>query len=129
MRVLITGDCQAAKAVRGYLARHDFHLTAHAPDFTVRIEEQSAALRPLVDSIPGELEQAILRHLRKQTATPIELHTTGVIENDRTARILMPADESARRAVEISVFRALLQLSGQREKRPWWQALIPRKTK
>ena len=128
MRILIAGDCPAAKAVRGYLARHHFHLTAYAPDFTVRIEEQHDAARPLVAGIPGELEQAILRHLRKHTATPVELHTTGG-ENERTVRIVVPAEESERRAAEISVFRALLELSGQREKRSWWQALIPRKTK
>ena len=129
MRVLITGDCPPAKAVRGYLARHDFHLTGQAPDLTVRIEEQSGAVRPLINSIPGELEQAILRHLRKQTSTPLELHTGGGVESDRAIRIVVPPNEDERRAVEISVFRALLEISGQREKRPWWQVLLPRKTK
>jgi hypothetical protein len=48
MRVLIEGDDATAKALRGYLARHDFHLTSHAPDFAVRIEEQAGAVRPLI---------------------------------------------------------------------------------
>jgi len=128
MRVLIAGDCVTAKALRGYLARHDFHLTSHAPDFTVRIEEQSGAIRPLIASIPGELEQAILRHLRKQTASPIELHpATG--GKTQAVRIVVPPQENERRAVEVSVFRALLEVSGQREKLPWWKALFSRKTK
>lgn len=129
MRVLIAGDCPTAKVLRGYLARHDFHLTGHAPDLTVRIEEQSGAVRPLVDGIPGELEQAIVRHLRKHTATPLEMHTGSGIESDRAVRIVVPPNEDERRAVEISVFRALLEISGQREKRRWWQVLLPRKTK
>jgi len=129
MRVLIAGDCPTAKALRGYLARHDFHLTGHAPDLTVTIEEQSGAVRPQIDGIPGELEQAILRHLRKQTSMPVEIHTGIGVKSDRTVRIVLPPNEGERRAVEISVFRALLAISGQREKRRWWQVFIPRKTK
>ena len=94
MRVLIAGDCPTAKALRGYLARHDFHLTTHAPDLTVRIEEQSGAVRPLVDGVPGELEQAILRHLRKQMPTPLEIHTGSGAESDRAVRIVVPPNET-----------------------------------
>jgi hypothetical protein len=128
MRVLIAGDCVTAKALRGYLARHDFHLTSHAPDFVVRIEEQTGAVRPLIAAFPGDLEQAILRHLRKQTATPIEIQTAGGAE-DRAVRIIVPPQEGERRAVEVSVFRALLEVSGQQEKLPWWKALFSRKMK
>ena len=31
MRVLIQGECLAAKALRGYLSRHDFHPGACSP--------------------------------------------------------------------------------------------------
>jgi len=41
----------------------------------------------------------------------------------------VPPDENERRAVEVSVFRALLEVSGQREKFPWWKTLLSRKTK
>jgi len=126
MRVLIAGDCVTAKALRGYLARHHFHLTNYAPDFAVSIEEQSGAVRPRIAAIPGELEQAILRHLRKQTATLIELQSVGGSEGDRAVRIVVPPHEGERRAVEISVFRALLEVSGQREKLPWWKTLFYR---
>jgi len=129
MRVLIEGDGATAKALRGYLARHDFHLTGHAPDFAVRIEEHAGAVRPLICANPGELEQAILRHLRKQTATPIEIHTAGAAESGRAVRIVVPPLEQERRAVEVSVFRALLEVSGQREKLPWWKALFSREKK
>ena len=135
MRLLIAGDNPTAKALRGYLARHDFHLTNHAPDYTVRIDEDPSALRPSLDGILSELEQAILRHLRKQTATPIEIHNASGVESDREVRIVAPAAEEERRAVEVAVFRALLEISGQkdaggaREKRRWWSAVIPRKTK
>jgi len=129
MRVLIAGDCVTAKALRGYLARHHFHLTHHAPDFAVRIEEQSGAVRPLIAALPGELEQAILRHLRKQTVTPIEIHTVRDGEGDGAVHIVVPPDEGERRAVEISVFRALLEVSGQKERLPFWKAMFSRKTK
>jgi hypothetical protein len=135
MRVLIAGDCPTAKALRGYLARHDFHLTSHHPDFTLRIEEHAGALRPLLDSIHCDLEQTVLRHLRNQTATPIEIHTSGGVESDREVRIVVPPDEAERHAVEVSVLRALLEISGQQDsagahaKSAWWKALIPRKRK
>ncbi len=135
VRILVAGDCPTAKALRGYLARHDFHLTDRDADLTVRIEEDAGAVRPLVDSVHCELDQAILRHLRKQTATPIELHTAGGVESDRMVRIVVPPVEQERRAVEVSVFRALLEISGQQDrasddKKPsWWKAWMPRKAK
>jgi len=128
MRVLIQGDCPSAKVLRGYLARHDFHLSAHQPDLTVSIEEQADAAHLLLDSIHCELEQAILRHLRQQTTTPIEIHTAGGVESDREVRIVLPPVEQERRAVEVGVFRALLEMSGQKasKKRTWWRAIISR---
>jgi hypothetical protein len=44
-------------------------------------------------------------------------------------RIVVPPNEGERRAVEVSVFRALLEVSRQKEKLPWWQAMFSRKTK
>jgi hypothetical protein len=131
MRVLVSGDSPTAKALRGNLARHDFHLTGHFPDFTVWIEEQAGLARPLLDSVHCELEQAILRHLRKQTITPVEIHTAGGIGSDREVRIVVPPVEEERRAVEVGVFRALLELSGQTQTadKSWWRALIRRNTK
>ena len=132
MRIHIQGDCPTAKALRGYLARHDFHLTDFAPDLTVRIEENAEAVRPALDSIHCELEQTILRHLRAQTATPIEIHTAGGVESDHKVRIVVPPDERERHAIETAVFRALLEISKQKVKsstRGWWGRFIPRKTK
>jgi len=57
------------------------------------------------------------------------------VESDREVRIVAPPAEEERRAIELAVFRALLEISGQkeaadaREKRQWWSAMIPRKTK
>lgn len=134
MRIHVAGDCPAAKTLRGYLARHDFHLTDYQPDFTIRIEEQASQARPVLDSIHCELEQAILRHMRKQTPTPIEIHTAGGVASDREVRIVVPPVEGERRAVEVGVFRALLEVSkqagdGARRAGPWWRPLIPRKSK
>ena len=130
MRVDVQGDCPSAKALRGYLARHDFHLTGRWPDFTVRIEEQDGVANLLLDSIDSELEQAILRHVRKHTATPIEIRTAGGVASDREVRIVLPPDEAERRAVEIGVFRALLDISKQAGGgRGWWRSLIRRKSK
>lgn len=130
MRVLIAGDCPTAKALRGLLARHDFHLTAHHPHLTIQIEELPDAARPQLDSVDSELELAILRHLRRETATPIELHTAGGVQSDREVRMVVPPVEE-RHAAEVAIFRALLELSGQDRmaRTPWWKALLPRKTK
>jgi len=135
MRILIEGDNPTAKALRGYLARHDFHLTNHEPDYTVHIDEDEGAIRPSLAGITCELDQAILRHLRIQTATSIEIHNPTGSESDREVRIVTPAAEEYRRAVEVSVFRALLEISGQQpaadtnKRRRWWTHMIPRKTK
>jgi len=131
MRVLIAGDCPTAKALRGLLARHDFHLTAHHPHLTIRIEELPGAARPRLDSVDGELELAILRHLRRETATPIEVHTAGGVQSDREVRMVVPPVEQERHAAEVAIFRALLELSGQchTARTAWWKALLPGKTK
>lgn len=131
MRVLIEGDCATAKALRGVLARHDFHLTSHHPHWTIRIEEPAGAARPLLDSVDGELENAILRHLRRQTSTPIEIHTAGGVASETELRLVVPSVEEERRAAEIALFRALLELSGQNRSapKPRWQFPFSRKTK
>ncbi len=127
MRLLIAGESPAAKALRGQLARQDFHLTAYHPHLTIRIEEQPGAVRPLLDSVDGELERAILRHLRKQTVTPIEIQTAGGVQSNREIRIVLPPTDEERRAVEVGVFRALLELSKQ-DRKPWWKAFVTRNT-
>ena len=129
MRVLILGDCPTAKALRGLLARHDFHLTRHFPHLTIRIEEPEGAGRPQLDSVDGELERAILKHLRRQTSAPIELHTAGGVQSDLEVRMVVPPVEEERRAAEVAAFRALLELSGQNARKPWWKSLFARKTK
>jgi len=135
MRILIEGDNPTAKALRGYLARHDFHLINHAPDYTVRIDEDAGATRLSLAAMPGELDQTILHHLRKQTAAPIEIHNANGVASERELRIVTPVAEEQRRAVEVAVFRALLEISGQKdaaaggEKRRWWTRMIQRKTR
>ena len=115
MRIRVEGDNPTAKALRGYLARHDFHLTVHAPDYTVHIDEDPAAVRPSLAGMPCELEQTILRHLRKQTGTPIEIHSPAGVKSDREVRLVAPPVEEERHAVEVAVFRALLEISGQKD--------------
>lgn len=128
MRICVTGECPAAKAVRGYLCRHDFYLTDHSPDWTVHIEESADAVRLTLDSTGGELEQALLRHIRKQTASAIELHTARLVSSEREIRILAPPSEADRKAVETGVFRGLLEIAKQdlNRKSPrwrWWGAM------
>ena len=132
MRIQVTGDCPTAKALRGYLRKHDFHLTGHAADWTVHIDEREDAIRPALDSSGGELERAILHHLRAQSAGPIEIHTNGTVSSEREIRIVVPPGEEDRKAVEIGVFRGLLELAKQVESSNpsplrWWRTFIQRK--
>ena len=53
MRIHITGECPTAKALRGYLRKHDFHVTGHHPDWVVHIEEPEGATKPVLDSAGG----------------------------------------------------------------------------
>ena len=130
MRVRIVGDCPTAKALRGQLARHDFHLTSHHPHLTIYMEEPAGAGRHVLTSVGGELERAILHHLRRQTGTPIEIHTAGVVESD-AVRMIVPPIEEEQRAAETAAFRALLEISGQSRMapKPWWKFRLSRKTK
>ena len=122
MRINVTGDCSTAKAIRGYLGKYDFHLTDHEPDWTIHIEELGGTLRPSLDGLGGELEQAILRHLRKQMATTVEIETGRTVSSEREIRVLVPSSEPDRRAVEIGVFRGLLEMSGSKPQQTrWWQ--------
>ena len=129
MRINVTGECPTAKAVRGYLSKHDFHLTDHDPDWTIHIEEPEGATRPALDSHGGELEQAILRHLRKQLVTAVEVHTGRTVSSDREIRILVPGTEPDRKAVETGVFRGLLELAKQEAQTRWWDTILQRKSK
>ena len=134
MRIHVTGECPTAKALRGYLRKHDFHLTGHRPDWVVHIEEPEGAPRPVLDSAGGELEQAILRHLRKQTASAIEIHTSGAVSSEREIRVLVPPGEADRKAVETGVFRGLLEIAQQDVSSlpshlRWWGMFTQRKPK
>jgi len=131
MRVQIVCDCPTAKALRGQLARHDFHLTSQHPHLTIYMEEPAGAERHVLNSMGGELERAILHHLRRQTSTPIEIHTAGGVGSDQAVRMIVPPIEEEQRAAEIAAFRALLEISGQSRMapKPWWKFQPSRKTK
>jgi hypothetical protein len=124
MRIHVTGECPAAKALRGYLCKHDFHLTGHEPDWVVHIEEAAGLV---IDGAGGELEQAVLRHVRKLTATPVEIRTARTVSGDREIRILVPPQEADRKAIETAVFRGLLELAKQgltAQASPWWKTIL-----
>src|SRR2546421_2261617 len=104
MRVHIQGECASAKALRGLLRRHDFHLSEYHPDWTIQIDEAESAGAPILDSVDCELEAGILRHLRKLTSAHVVLQTAGGIQHDRAVRIVVPALDVERKAVEIAVF-------------------------
>src|SRR6266571_7816319 len=134
MRISVTGECAAAKALRGYLCKHDFHLTDHAPDWIVHIEEPDGATTVTLDSAGGELEQALLRHLRKQTPSAIEIHTARRVSSEREIRIGVPRSETDRKAVETGVFRGLLDIAKQDlnskpSRSRWWAKLMQRNPK
>jgi len=134
MRICVTGECPAAKALRGYLCKHDFHLTEHAADWTIHIEESVDAVRLTLDSTGGELEQALLRHIRKQTSSAIEIHTARMVSSEREIRILVPRSEADRKAVEMGVFRGLLEIAKQdSNSKPsrsrWWTTMMQRNPK
>src|SRR5579872_3992561 len=110
MRIQLLGDCPTAKVIRGYLRRHDFHLTDYHPDWIVHVEEPEGLHAPTLDGIGGALESVILRHLRKHTASAIEIRTSPAASSEREVRVMVPSREPERKAVETSVFRAMLEL-------------------
>ena len=130
MRIQLVGDCPTAKVIRGYLRRHDFHLTDCHPDWIVHVEEPEGLDMPALDGVGGALETVILRHLRKHTAGAIEIRTARTVSSEREVRVMVPSREPDRKAVETSVFRALLELAGQQPSRSrWWTVMLKRKIK
>src|SRR5260370_8227560 len=128
MRIHITGECPTAKTLRGYLRKHDCDVTGDEWDWGVHIEEPEGATRPALDSVGGELEQAILRHLRKLTASAIEVHTARTVSSEREIRVRVPPNETDRKAVETGVFRGLLEIAKQDassnpSQARWWTRL------
>jgi hypothetical protein len=113
MRICIIGECSAAKALRGYLSKYDFYLTDHSPDWTIHIDESADTARLTLDSAGGDLERALLHHIRKQTSNAIELFTARTVSSEREIRILVPRSETDRKAVETGVFRGLLEIAKQ----------------
>ena len=70
------------------------------------------------DSVDGELEGAILRHVTQLAAAPVVVDRPGgVVHSERELRIVVPnsgdakADEAAAVAVEFGVLRGLLDLA------------------
>ena len=128
MRIQLVGDCPTAKVIRGYLRRHDFHLTDYHPDWIVHVEETEGLDTPALDGTGGALESIILRHLRKQTASAIEIRTARTVSSEREVRVIVPSREPERKAVETSVFRALLELAAQGPSPSrWWTTMLQRK--
>jgi hypothetical protein len=69
-----------------------------------------------------------LRHLRKQTASAIEVHTARTVSSEREIRVLVPPNEMDRKAVETGVFRGLLEIAKQDvssnpSQSRWWTSL------
>ncbi len=70
------------------------------------------------DSVDGELEAAVLRHVTQLAAAPVMVDRPGgVVHSERELRIVLPetgdarADEAAAVAVEFGVLRGLLDLT------------------
>ncbi len=133
MRIHVTGDCGTARTLRGHLRRHDFHMTAHEPDWVIHIEETEAAAGPAIEGVGGELEQAILQHLRKQPGMRIELRPASSTFGSREVRVLVPGEEAVSKAVETALFRGILTAAKQAEdgipEKRWWETFLKGRSK
>jgi hypothetical protein len=91
----------------------------HAGDGENRRRDAGATRGPFIhfDSVDGELEAAILRHVTQLAPAPVVVDRPGgVVHSERELRIVVPnsgdakADEAAAVAVEFGVLRGLLDL-------------------
>jgi len=69
----------------------------------------------------------VLRHVRDLTVVPETLGPPHRVQVDRALRVVLPAIEAERRAVEIAVYRAVLELSAPGRKN-WWSRWFEKKT-
>lgn len=89
MRIRVLGDCDSAKAVRGYLIDGGLLVDDTVYGYTVEIEETDSTI-PVIDAIDSKLESAIVNAVAMLAGTQILLDRPGPNRSDTHIRISVP---------------------------------------
>lgn len=121
MRIRVTGECDAAKVLRKKLPQAGFVVTESLPDYSVAIEihEEDSII---IDGIPCPFETQTAFHVSKLTSADIRLRRrTGDVFRDDQIKVTLRAVPEEENAVELGIIRALLEISGQKTRKKFWQ--------
>lgn len=89
MRIRVDGDCDSAKAVRGYLADGGFLVDDDVYSYSVCVEETDSPV-PVVDGIHCKLESEIVNAIAQLANTQVILDRPGANRSDRSIKIGVP---------------------------------------
>lgn len=121
MRIRVTGECDAAKVLRKKLPQAGFVVTESLPDYSVAIEihEEDSII---IDGIPCPFETQTAFHVSKLTSADIRLRRrTGDVFRDDQIKVTLRAVPEEENAVELGIIRALIEISGQKTRKKFWQ--------
>jgi hypothetical protein len=107
LRVIINGDNDTAKAVRGILLQGGFVVTTRLARLELTIEEADIP-EPVLDGVDSELERQLLAAIADRTPSGrVLIQRSGGIRSDQAMRIVVPAVDEERVAMETAILRGL----------------------
>jgi hypothetical protein len=107
LRIIVNGDNDTAKAVRGILLQGGFVVTTQLARLELTIEEADIP-EPVLDGVDGELERQLLAAIADQSPSGrVLIQRKGGNRSDQVMRIIVPAVDEERVAIETAVLRAL----------------------
>ncbi len=134
MRIKVIGECESARALRGLLKLGGLAVVNVLPGdggvkpplhggLVISLEESAPGLDIHFDSVDSDLERLVLKHVTQLTARPVRVDRQGgQVHSDRELRIVVPAQERERIAVEYGVLRGLLEMMGPQK--PWYKRMF-----
>ncbi len=107
LRVIVHGENDTAKAVRGVLLQGGFVVTDNLARLELTIDEGSVA-EPVLDGVDGELERHLLSAIADLTPSGrVLIQRQGGNRSDSAMRITVPTSDAERVAMETAILRAL----------------------
>lgn len=116
MRIVVTGNCDAAKNLRSLLHKAGFVIGESGLGLThIIIDENDKEKDVIVDGVDGELERRVVEHIGDRVDRVV-LKRKGGVQSAFRLHITTPKQLSE--AVEIGCLRGLIAFNTNRS---WWK--------
>lgn len=116
MRISVNGNAPSAMRVACLLSQCGYKITDLMPDYSVHVDEGNQD-HVIVDGIDGDLDDAIVRHIRKIGHLDVHLQVVAQTRGEKSIRISLPRIEdrtlymSRCDAIERAVLRGILDVT------------------